>query len=176
VNFSYDEVEACTYCGQPASEIDHVHPRAGHPHEATARTQGLLVPTCGECNRTAGAHIFTSLAQKREWVHFKLRRRYRTDLGLPHWSEREMASLGPTLRGNLEAAQKRQWILSQRVSYKCDGRCRRGAVEDAPKEGYESFGPDSLGEAPEAVEAQGAADTAPTDPVSEIQNRFEVAS
>lgn len=141
--FRYEMEEGCTYCGNPASQIDHVHPRAAQAHEATSYTAGLKVPCCGECNRLAGARIFKSLSHKREWIHWKLRRKYRRQLALPHWTDAEKKELGPNLRANLEAALKFQWLLQQRVTFRCDGRCRRGDVEPLSKALMEDAEPDS---------------------------------
>lgn len=169
-DYSYEVEEACVYCGNPASQIDHVHPQAAHPNEANPHTAGLLVPACGECNRIAGARIFKTLSHKREWIHWKLRRKHRRALALPYWSDQEKSELGPTLRDNLEVALKVQWVLRQRVAYKCDGRCKRGDVEPLSKAVPDPAFSNSHLEPSGSAESLISPDTTP---VSAISDRFE---
>lgn len=110
-----DHDAPCVYCGMIADTIDHVIPRAYRrmveEHGGwRSRFPGVPdeVPACGECNTLAGDHVFPTLAQKREYIHSQLERRYKSALGTPHWSKEELAELGPGLRtavvGSLELA------------------------------------------------------------------------
>lgn len=118
-------LQLCVYCGEPATERDHVLPvsiaagldlrRAGVRREVRG---GLwTVPACGECNRIAGGVAFTSILGKRRYIQRRLRKRYQRDLAAVMWSPEELEELGPTLRSAVESRLQRVIRLQLRLSW-----------------------------------------------------------
>lgn len=54
----------CVYCGEPATQVDHIVPRYwdGTDH------QDNLVAACQPCNQIATAHLFHSFRDKKAWI------------------------------------------------------------------------------------------------------------
>lgn len=93
----------CTYCGIVADTVDHVVPqwllrRAGALNmdlSAVFRLQRWEVPACRECNSSLGNRIFPTLKERRAAAHAHIRRKYRSYINMPNWSEEEIAEMGP---------------------------------------------------------------------------------
>ncbi len=131
VSTRIDPEDVCTYCGALATELDHVHPRAAKliaPHLDVA---GLLVPVCVECNQIAKARVFDSVEAKREFIHNRLRRKYRRILTSPAWDDKELNELGPYLRQHVEAAEKTRVLVEFRMAYNCTGTCKGNGDVDS---------------------------------------------
>ena len=96
----------CIYCGMYATCLDHVFPlsrAAGldlfRPSVRRELKQGLnLVPACRECNSLAGAKLFTSIRQKRDYIQKRLRRRKASVLNISDWEDDEMARMSHSMK------------------------------------------------------------------------------
>lgn len=75
---------ACFYCGEYATEVDHVVPYSYLANNSASN----LVPACWICNRIAGNKNFDSLSDKKEYI---LRQR-----ATPKW-ERKIAGMVRTV-------------------------------------------------------------------------------
>lgn len=115
----------CVYCGDPATEWDHVFPVsvAANVDWMSNRTlyeyrRGLvMVPSCGECNNVACDGIYKSVVEKRNAIHIVLRRRYRKILSVPLWSDDELSELGHSMRTSVLASQAALLRLLRRITW-----------------------------------------------------------
>ena len=118
----------CFYCGEPASDVEHVIPRC-FSGERTPK-----VWSCRECNLLAGSKLFESIEEKRFFIQNRLRNRYKKILKIPDWSEKEISELSGGLKTTVIAAVEcKNWIerrlrwgvsvnalLVQKVLEECD--------------------------------------------------------
>lgn len=94
----------CTYCGDPYGDtLDHVVP---HSYSGITTKKNYsrdhVVPACRECNTLLGAKMFTTVGTRAAYLAGALGLRYAKALRMPYWSDDEIASLGPGVRGGIE--------------------------------------------------------------------------
>lgn len=104
-------VDACFYCGMFADSVDHVIPRW------LVGDDTVMVMACRECNCALGAKMFDDAIAKRQWIKWWLRQRYERLLGMPEWSDRELAALGPALRQYVLANLRNREIIKARLAW-----------------------------------------------------------
>lgn len=138
-------VEPCYYCGIPATSLDHVIPvsmlaalEALGDDDAMAAIMGRfryrVLPACRECNSVLGNKYFDTVGKRREYVKESMRRRYKSVLEMPDWSDSDLATLSPTLQQYvLQALAERTyvrkriaWRQGQRPEYEEEHRNRFG--------------------------------------------------
>lgn len=115
----------CYYCGLPASCVDHVIPRAvlkslSDVSETLGRTvsgRTLTVPSCRECNQLLGDSFQETLAERKNVLKTKLRKRYEKLLVMPHWEEEELSELGHTLQIAVRESIHNKEITKLRLWY-----------------------------------------------------------
>lgn len=112
----------CVYCGEYASEREHVIPYSWMQNQK--RTMGIvenfwtwIVPSCGECNRTAQAMLFGTVKQKRRYLQERIKAKYSESFVHEAWSDEEIEELGPSLRQYVGAIQAREETARLRASY-----------------------------------------------------------
>jgi hypothetical protein len=111
------------YCGKTADTRDHFVPRAYRSMVADWRKQEGwervpdTVPACRECNCTAGANVFRTIAEKRRYVQGEYRRKYARLLASPFWTRAELDDLGPGLRSTVEREQTHKARLLLRLAW-----------------------------------------------------------
>lgn len=54
----------CLYCGDPANEVDHIHP---HSYSLNDKEENL-VASCSICNRIAGSKVFDGFIEKQTYI------------------------------------------------------------------------------------------------------------
>lgn len=112
----------CYYCGAPADTVDHTIPRhflerIDDPRKAFPGIRHLEVPACRECNSTLSGQLFHTLSARRECIRKHLRKKYRSYLAIPHWTEEELAEVSPELASMVRAGLETQrWVVA-RVRY-----------------------------------------------------------
>src|SRR4029077_758589 len=113
------ETDCCAYCGEIATTTDHFIPKAFRNaiDDLGIVNNRLLIPACKECNSTAGAQIFNSIKEKREFIHFCYKRKYRNLLESEDWTEKELNELGHTLRSRIKASQQAKKIIKRRLKW-----------------------------------------------------------
>lgn len=115
-------MESCAYCGEMATCLDHVIPRAfqGRPlkrSKTSGHEPGLRVPTCTQCNGILGSRIFNNLVERKAFVHNRLSvklRKYNASIG---WGEDEIESLGRCIQSSIEIAMAKRSIARDRLIY-----------------------------------------------------------
>ena len=91
----------CIYCGAYADSIDHIVSCSYTGHASRKRKSGKVdngyerVPACRECNNFLYNFLIFDIEERREYVQQRLKERYGSYV---HWTEEELAELGPTLR------------------------------------------------------------------------------
>jgi hypothetical protein len=92
----------CYYCGQLATDIDHIPPQVAR---SKLFDLGFMdrypiheLPCCRECNSILGDRLPWTLNERRAYVKKRLRERYRKFLEIPDWTDSELAILRPTLQ------------------------------------------------------------------------------
>lgn len=112
---------ACVYCGDRATDSEHVVPWSWFSKVVDSRDETLwtwLVPACSECNGLASDQMFPSPVAKRRYIRERLRARYHfAFLGEP-WTAEEMAELGPGLGQFVRASQAQAENVRARVLYR----------------------------------------------------------
>lgn len=103
----------CAYCGEGATEIEHVVARMH-------RQPTWTVPACVECNSLAGGKLFYTFVEKRDYVHSRLRKKYRALLRTHEFDRQELNEMGPGLRGLLHSALDARSIVEQRLGFELE--------------------------------------------------------
>jgi len=100
----------CVYCGDFFSEMDHYPP-------ATETRQGVLIPSCNECNSILSNLRFERFEDRVKYVKKKLKSRYKKALETPEWSEEELSELGQSLREAAVLWREQQRFIRKRVAW-----------------------------------------------------------
>lgn len=104
----------CAYCGMYAEEREHVVPRkTGYAK--------IVVPACHECNTLAGSECFPTFAEKRDFIHSRLKKRYRHAINAPEWDSLELGELDYVLRAMCETVEVARRVVEQRLSFVLEG-------------------------------------------------------
>lgn len=100
-----DFPEICFYCGEPASDKEHVVPKS-LVGENTDK-----VWSCRECNNIAGAKVFDDIYEKREFILIALERKYSKIINIPNWDDNEIVEMGWKLKKQIRSdMEKKKWI------------------------------------------------------------------
>jgi 5-methylcytosine-specific restriction endonuclease McrA len=109
----------CAYCGMPAYTRDHLLPVTMTGQ--AARKFVAVVPACGECNFAIGDRVGHRITERREEAHRHIERKHRKTLELgKRWSQKELAELGPNLRGHIESSLAKRDVLLARLAWPHD--------------------------------------------------------
>lgn len=85
----------CVYCGWDFEHVEHLVPHSLSGDDSLAN----LVGSCALCNQIAGAKVFDSFADKRDYILAKLEKRF--GKRIPLWTQAEVDDLGPSLRAHV---------------------------------------------------------------------------
>ena len=120
------EIKKCFYCGEYATEKDHIIPvsfywsgkrKRHNRYFIKGYGKDNLIDCCRECNSIAGNKVFTYVDDKREYIQERLKTKYRKVINMPFWSDEEIKELGYNLRKDIKIQQlARVWILN-RINY-----------------------------------------------------------
>jgi len=119
-----DDIDLCYYCGVMSTSDDHTVPRdflrllngTVELQKFTSHKR-LIVPSCKECNCLFGSLVFDTLKDKKRWMKDRLRRRYKKILGLPDWTNDELAECEPTLRKHIIIGLHKKDLIEKRIFY-----------------------------------------------------------
>lgn len=116
------EIEAteCAYCGDPATDEDHIPPRSAvHALQATGiRLLMHTVPSCSECNSAIlNRRALWTFAERVSYVADALPVRLASALSCQDWDDDELEELGYSLRQRVEAAVYRKRWAQARCLY-----------------------------------------------------------
>lgn len=111
--------KSCAYCGAPATDREHVFPRAYIQRmqaEGTIISQ-VIVPSCRECNSLASDRVFPSKAAKARYIGARIAERHASLLATPDWAPKEIAELGYTLRMAVKATLAQRDAVRARLAW-----------------------------------------------------------
>jgi hypothetical protein len=100
----------CVYCGDIATQDEHFPP-------ASCTRFGYILPCCGECNRIAGTQHPYNFTDRYEYVNRKLRKKYKRQLKVEDWEDKELAEVSYRLRIYILKWQKIKEWLRKRVAW-----------------------------------------------------------
>lgn len=115
--------DPCVYCGQVADSLDHFVPRAyRRTVEEWRKQEGWedvpdTVPCCRSCNSIAGANVFRTLQDKREFIQECLRRKHRRVMRPRFRTNEELAEFGFSLRSHIVMREDEAVRLLRRLSW-----------------------------------------------------------
>jgi hypothetical protein len=118
----------CIYCGQWASQRDHLIPEPWSG--PTVRTNVATVPSCRECNTLIGDYLTFSITKRRAYAHEKLRERYAKWLRCKRFTADELDEMGPNLRSTVEDGLRQRVLLEDRLRWPVDPHYDLRAVLD----------------------------------------------
>lgn len=108
----------CVYCGMAADSRDHVLPR--HFTGVAGRKSTPTVPACKQCNSMLSDAVYSTIQERREHVQERIRQRYAKVLAYPEHTERELASMGHTLRSAVEYGLARKRFYEAKLEWPVD--------------------------------------------------------
>lgn len=106
-SFLFGDPHICTYCGAPATCIDHAIPLASYsdlPRRKLEMT-GVRTYACHQCNGWLGAKVFPTFKERVEFVNGKLIAKAQKFSKDASWSDEEIAALDHTLRTYIASRQ-----------------------------------------------------------------------
>lgn len=101
----------CFYCGEPASDAEHVYPRS------VFKERGFKVYSCRECNCLASDTIFETIEEKQYYIKTKLTNKYEALLDSAEWSDKEIQELSGSLKRKIKGFKKAQDIIKSRLAF-----------------------------------------------------------
>ena len=112
-----DAIKLCVYCGEIATERDHVPAkrvrrillRAGIAFERA------IVDSCKSCNSMLGGKPLVTLADRRAYIRHKLWRKNWKLITSPSWGDSEIAQLGESLGTWVRSMQQRKQRILRRI-------------------------------------------------------------
>jgi len=107
-----DVLEICMYCGEPADDREHVYPRS------LFRNNTPKVWACSECNNIASNRLFDCIEDKRDFIHKKIRKKYKWVFKTPNWDKDEINQLGYVLKTEILSAIRLKEIITRRLEWK----------------------------------------------------------
>lgn len=109
IEFLHDR-RSCFYCGELATEKEHVVPR--HTKYPT-----WVVLSCRECNNLAGRETHVSVLEKMDSIRSLRGKRYRKLLRSPEWTVDELEELSYNLRTSIEAQMRARDIVKTQLKW-----------------------------------------------------------
>ena len=109
--FSFGDSRDCVYCGDPATQRDHiiaVSYQSGQSKKLSRRSAfGPWCWACGDCNSHLSNRYFDSFKERCEWAHWRISRKVKPI----EWNEQQLSALDYTLRSYIRKQMaKRLWI------------------------------------------------------------------
>ena len=111
----------CTYCGIPASTLDHVPPiswSASANEDAKKEMNFYKIPSCDECNSALSNLRLFSVMERIHHVHTWLKKKYKKALRMPYWDEDELKELSSTMIAEVRKAEKQSAWVKSRIMYR----------------------------------------------------------
>lgn len=108
--FSFGHCSRCTYCGDPASDREHVIPVSYQAmnRKAAFVARGPWTWACRDCNAALWNRGFDTFGARCEWAHWRLNKR----LQPIHWTFGELSALDYGLRKHVQHEMaKRKWLF-----------------------------------------------------------------
>lgn len=119
----------CIYCGDTATDRDHVLPVSfTHGYRVFIGTKH--VPACRSCNNIAGPAVFKTAKDKAAHIAGRLREKSARLLQTPHWDEAELLTMSPTMAASIKSRRSKAAFMRDRLSM-LDSFSDARALDDA---------------------------------------------
>lgn len=123
-DFLYEEQgevgDPCYCCGVESSGFDHVPPLHYVERLAEDGRRSLRLhkyPCCSECNRVLGGRLLLTKKSRLEFIQQRLEVKHQGLLAVLTWTPKEMAELGPRLKGDIQAHVALAKSIQARIDY-----------------------------------------------------------
>lgn len=96
-----ETAEPCYYCGSPADTIDHIPPKSVRQFlidHQVSKWEFKEVSACHECNTSLGTRLPWTPSGRKEAIKEILRKKYKHELAMPAWGQKEIDDLGHGLK------------------------------------------------------------------------------
>ena len=108
--------EDCVYCGQVATDKDHLLPRNWTGE--SMRKKVPVVPSCAECNRVFLNDVYEPDVQNRRIIcHQKMRLKYARALSTILYADRDLKQFGSQLRTVIVKQMEKHVAVKERLSW-----------------------------------------------------------
>lgn len=107
----------CFYCGEMASERDHVIPHSLTSHTIRLWSGCDTVQCCRECNSLLGNKIFGRMAERVAELAKLFHKKHKLGTGFIEWSDDELNELGYSLKSYIAGKQKVYWANWKRLNH-----------------------------------------------------------
>ena len=112
----------CIYCGEPATDRDHVVPHSLTSKVERSWTTSEVVPACRDCNGSLHNRPLLTIAARADWLLRRLFRKQGSLKGRP-WTDEELMELGETLRKYVVSQENKRLTLERRI-HRCQAVTR----------------------------------------------------
>lgn len=107
----------CTYCGEAASDKDHVIPRASEAdHKKNHFNKKNTVPSCRECNLTLSSRYILTISDRSKFLIEAYTNKFKSLLAMPHHSDEDIKELEGSLKKSIKGQMKKKKIILERMS------------------------------------------------------------
>lgn len=107
----------CAYCGDHATQWDHVVPQTFLTVSETRTFTSGVVPCCQQCNGHLSNMVFESLDERLDYVGWRVKRKHKKIIESPDWSDAEIKELGPGLRRSVKNMADQKRLVANRLRY-----------------------------------------------------------
>jgi len=118
---SYGSVyDNCTYCGLPATSMDHVPPItrcSDFNKKALDYNNFFKVPSCTQCNSALNDRVLYSIRERLDFIKKYLRKKYKNLLHLPTWEEEDYEDMDLTFAKIIKHKDNQVDILYMRLDH-----------------------------------------------------------
>jgi hypothetical protein len=106
----------CVYCGEPATDRDHVVPHSLINNRDAKRTYDgcEVVPACRDCNGALHDRPIVTIAERANWLLTRLRKKLSK---MPVWSEVAINELGRTMQSFVRGGQAKRQAIERRLRH-----------------------------------------------------------
>ena len=106
--------DTCTYCGDAATDRDHLIPQSHSATGVSSFARHLWVWACGECNILLSDRPLFTVEERGAFLLNRIPERYEKLLNSPVWDDDEIDELGPSLRNTIiEGERKKRWVADR---------------------------------------------------------------
>ena len=108
----------CIYCGEPASQRDHVIPHSVVNGTDASRTydHADVVPACRDCNGALTNKPLLTISERATWLHQRMERKL-AKMNRQQWTEEEISALGKTLQAYVRREQSKLHEIERRLAH-----------------------------------------------------------
>jgi hypothetical protein len=110
VRYNREEKLRCFYCGELATDRDHVWPHSAQTLGERRWRGQETVNACGDCNGRLGAQSPGNLEKRIEVLMASVAKEHKLQKTMPEWNDEELGDLGASLRkriaGKIRARQR----------------------------------------------------------------------